>query len=496
MKAVIYARYSSDSQREESIEGQIRECTEYANRNDITILSTYIDRALSARTADRPEFQRMIRDSERQLFDVVLVYKLDRFSRDRYDSAHYKRILKKNGVRVLSAKENISDGPEGIILESMLEGYAEYYSAELSEKIHRGQKENALKGKNNGGGIPLGYVLNKETQKLEIDPLTAPLVSEIFTRYADGETIRSIVEDFNSRGLKTRKGKPFKLNSFGSILKNRKYIGEYSYQGIVIPGGVPAIVPEDLFERVQQRMEKNKRAPAKAKAHEDFLLTTKLFCGKCERMMVGESGTSRTGDKHYYYKCGSAKRKLGCNKKAVKKDWIERVVIRLTVDRVLQAEEMNRIANKIVAMQDAENLTLPALRKQLADTEKGIENMLNAIQMGVLTQSTKERLESLEKQRDELKVSILTEELQKPRLSKESIIAWIDQFRYGDRDSAEYQKRVIDSFVNSVYVFDDKLVLTYNYHGGTETIALKDIETAYGSDLAGQSPPLIHRNSD
>lgn len=166
-------------------------------RNDVTILTTYIDRALSARTADRPEFQRIIQDSEKKLFDVVLVYKLDRFSRDRYDSAHYKRILKKNGIRVLSAKENISEGPEGIILESMLEGYAEYYSAELSKKIHRGQKENALKGKNNGGGVPMGYLLDRETQKLVIDPETTPIVLEVFTRYADGYTIRSIVEDFN-----------------------------------------------------------------------------------------------------------------------------------------------------------------------------------------------------------------------------------------------------------------------------------------------------------
>ncbi len=489
MNAVIYARYSSDSQREESIEGQIRECTDYANRNDITILSTYIDRALSARTADRPEFQRMIRDSEKQLFDVVLVYKLDRFSRDRYDSAHYKRILKKNGVRVLSAKENISEGPEGIILESMLEGYSEYYSAELFEKIHRGQKENALKGKNNGGGIPLGYMLNKETQKLEIDIKTAPIVEEIFKRYAEGETVRSIIEDFNTRGLTTKKGTPFKPSSFNALLKNRKYIGEYQYQDVVIPGGVPAIVPEDLFYRVQQRMEKNKRAPATAKAHEDFLLTTKLFCGTCERMMVGESGTSRTGAKHYYYKCSTAKRRKGCNRKALKKDWAERVVMLLTINRVLQEKEVNRTADKIVAVQDEENVALPALRQQLTDTEKGIENMLNAIQMGVLTSSTKDRLEALERQREELKLSIMTEELQKPRITKEAVIAWIDQFRYGDKDSIEYQKRVIESFVNSVYVFDDKMVLTFNFHGGTQTITLQEIESVYGSDLVGQSPP-------
>jgi len=184
MNAVIYARYSSDSQREESIEGQPRECSHYAQCNSMTIVGSYIDRALSAKTADRPEFQRMIKDSEKGLFEIVLVWKLDRFSRDLYDSAHYKHILKKNGVKVVSAKEHISDGPEGIILESILEGYAEFYSAELSEKIRCGQKENALKGKNNGGGVPLGYLLDKQTQKLIVDPESAPLVVEIFERYS------------------------------------------------------------------------------------------------------------------------------------------------------------------------------------------------------------------------------------------------------------------------------------------------------------------------
>ena len=319
MNAVIYARYSSDSQREESIEGQLRECREYADRNGMTVVGSYIDRALSAKTADRPEFQRMIKDSAKGLFEIVLVWKLDRFSRDRYDSAHYKHILKKNGVKVVSAKEHIFEGPEGIILESMLEGYAEFYSEELSEKIHRGQKENALKGKNNGGGISLGYALDKQTQKLVVDPETAP-PAEIFTRYADGETVRSMIEDFNARGLTTRKGKAFSMSSFDALLKNRKYIGEYRYRDVVIPGGVPAIVSEELFCRVQQRMEKNKRAPAHTKAKEsEFLLTTKLFCGKCERMMVGESGKSHTGAMYYYYKCGNAKRKKGCDKKVVKK---------------------------------------------------------------------------------------------------------------------------------------------------------------------------------
>ena len=269
MKAVIYARYSSDSQREESIEGQLRECTEYAERNGITILRSYIDRALSARTADRPEFQNMIKDSEQKLFDVVLIWKLDRFSRDRYDSAHYKRILKKNGVKVVSVKENISDGPEGIILESMLEGYAEYYSAELSEKIQRGQKENALKCKNNGGNTPLGYVVGTDGV-LAVDPLTAPLVTEIFTRYDSGESISEITASLNGRGLKTKKGKAFKIGGVSLILKNRKYIGEYQYGSVIIPKGIPAIIDDDLFDRVQRRMAFNKKAPAKPKRRKNI----------------------------------------------------------------------------------------------------------------------------------------------------------------------------------------------------------------------------------
>ena len=491
MKAVIYARYSSDSQREESIEGQLRECTEYAERNGITILRSYIDRALSARTADRPEFQNMIKDSEQKLFDVVLIWKLDRFSRDRYDSAHYKRILKKNGVKVVSVKENISDGPEGIILESMLEGYAEYYSAELSEKIQRGQKENALKCKNNGGNTPLGYVVGTDGV-LAVDPLTAPLVTEIFTRYDSGESISEITASLNGRGLKTKKGKAFKIGGVSLILKNRKYIGEYQYGSVIIPKGIPAIIDDDLFDRVQRRMAFNKKAPAKAKATEEYLLTTKLFCGTCERLMAGESGTSSTkGVKHYYYKCGGAKRKLGCKRKSVRKHWIERAAVLVTVQRVLRDEEISRIAEAIVALQEKEDTSLPAMRQQLTECEKAIDNMLNAIQMGVLTASTKERLEKLEMRREDLKLSILQAQMARPRYTKERVVSWISRFKYGNVDDPQYQKQIIDTFINSIYVFDDKLVFTYNFKDGTETITLAEIQAAFGSDLTQVAPPKI-----
>lgn len=299
MKAVIYARYSSDNQREESIEGQLRECKEYADKNGITILCSYIDRALSAKTDNRPEFQKM----------------------------------------------------------------------------------------------------------------------------------------------------------------------------------------------VQMRVEKNKRTPARAKAEEEYLLTTKLFCGHCGRMMIGESGKSHTGAIYRYYKCSGAKRKLGCRKKAVKKDWIECIAVQYTIQRVFQDELIAQIADKLVELQNTEDNTLPLLRKQLADTNRGIENMLNAIQQGILTNSTKERLEELEKLREDLKASILQAELERPKYSREDIIEWISRFKYGDPSNKEYQRQIIDIFLNSIYVFDDRLVFTYNYKNGTQTVSLADVSAAFGSDLKSCTPP-------
>ena len=172
MNSFIYARYSSDGQTENSIEGQIRECRDYAEKNGITVLGSYIDRAYSAKTDARPQFQKMIKDSSKKLFDVIIVWKLDRFARNRYDSAHYKAVLRKNGVKVLSATEPISEDSTGILLESLLEGYAEFFSAELSEKVKRGMTENALKCKWNGGGIPVGYFIDNEKHCTSFEVLT------------------------------------------------------------------------------------------------------------------------------------------------------------------------------------------------------------------------------------------------------------------------------------------------------------------------------------
>jgi len=262
VKAVIYARFSSDKQNEQSIEGQMRECNEYAEKEGITIVNTYIDRAQSAKTDARPAFQQMIEDSEKKLFDVILVWKLDRFARNRTDSAIYKAILKKNKVKVISAKENISDSPEGIILEALIEGMSEYYSADLAVKVNRGMTENALKAKFNGGNYTFGYSIN-ENQHFIPDPQTAPVVVDVFNKYADGATMREIENYLKSKNIRTTKGNLVNFNRVQHMLKNRRYLGEYKFKDIVIPNAFEPIVPQVLFDEVQRRIESNKKSSAK-----------------------------------------------------------------------------------------------------------------------------------------------------------------------------------------------------------------------------------------
>lgn len=483
MNGVIYARYSSDNQREESIEGQLRECKAFAQKNDIQIVGTYIDRAYSARTDNRPDFQNMIKDSAKKQFDCVIVWKLDRFARDRYDSAHYKAILRKNGVKVISATEKISEGSEGILMEAVLEGMAEYYSAELSEKVIRGLTENAYKCKFNGGTLPLGYTIDSE-QHFQIDPITAPAVLDAFKHYAEGSTMSEVAEEMNAKGIRSAFGGKIGVDMVRRMLKNRRYIGEFKYRDIVQPNGIPAIIPDELFDKVQRRMATNKKAPARHKAEDEYLLTTKLRCGKCDCFMVGESGTSKTSTVYRYYKCVSVKKHKGCDKKTVKKEWIENLVVSQIEKLLFDDDILENIADSILEIQGKENTTLPLLRKQYADIQRGIDNLLNAIQQGIVTSSTKQRLEDLEAQKSELSVQIVKEEMAKPLLTKEQILFWFHRLRKYNTRRLDHKRRLIDSFINTVYLYDDKIVITFNYKDNAETISLSDIKkSAFSSDL-------------
>ena len=493
MTAVIYARYSSDNQREESIEGQIRECTAYAEKNGITVVKHYIDRALSAKTDNRPDFQQMIKDSEKRLFDIVLVWKLDRFARNRYDSAHYEYQLERNHVKLVSATEPISDSPAGIMVKSMLTGMAEYYSAELSEKVVRGMTENVLKGKYNGGTIPIGFKVDEE-KFFQIDPLKAPFVVEAFQRYNEGATMKELMNWLNDSGVTTNRNQKFTYNSVQTLLTNKRYIGENHFKDIVMPDSIPAIVDKDLFEEVQQKIKKNSRAPARHKAEDDYLLTTKLFCGMCGAMMFGECGTGRNKVVHHYYKCATAKRFKTCKKKTVRKEWLEDLVVAETMKLIQDDAVIDAIVAEVMELQDQENTTLPLLEKQMREVENGIENMLNAIQAGVLTNSTKLRLEKLEAQQKELEVRIAEEKIARPRLSENQVRFWLTRFRKLDPNVKSHRETLINTFVNAVYLYDEKVLITFNYKDGTKTIsfneiAAKDASEGNGSDLGCFAPP-------
>ncbi len=477
MTGVIYARYSCENQREESIEGQLRECKEYAKSKGVTIVKTYIDRAISGTTDKRPGFQQMIYDSYKKTFDVILVWKLDRFARSRDDSAKYRCILRNNNVKLISVTEHISSDPLGIILESMIEGYNEYYSAELSQKVKRGMKENALKCQYNGGGVAYGFVIDKD-KHYQPDPLKAQIVVDIFKKYDEGNTINDILKYLKEKEIYYNKDKYFSINNLTYMLKNRRYIGYYIYRDIVKENAITPIVDKELFDRVQEKLSKNAKAPARHKAEDDYVLTTKLFCGKCGKYMVGESGTGNNGTVYHYYKCVNTKKKHKCDMRNIKKQLIEDNVIKHTLDMLSDDKLLDKIADKMITCLNKENTNLKLLNKQLHDVEKKIDNILDAIEKGIITGSTKSRLEKLEDEKNKLAESIDIEKANNIPITKEQILYWFSNFKDLDMKVLRNRQFIVDTFINSIYLYDDKLTITYNIENKTEELSLKDIESS------------------
>lgn len=490
--AVIYARYSSDRQTEQSIEGQLRVCREYAKREGYTILGEYIDRALTGRTDQRPDFQRMIADSKSGAWNAVIVYKLDRFSRDKYDAVIYKRKLRQNGVRVISAMENIADSPEGVLTESLLEGMAEYYSKDLSQKTLRGLRESAYKCQTTGP-MPLGYETGPSKEYV-INEAEAPIVRITFSRYASGDTMDGIAEHLNRSGYRTRKGVQFRVTTVHNILTNPKYTGLYVYQDIVIADGIPALVDQETWKAVQDRMRANKKAPARAKAKIEYLLSGKVYCGTCKTSMIGESGTGRGKLTYAYYKCGARKRGEGCDKKPVRKEVLERRVVQATLQQVLQPDIIKRMAHnaaELMRKARADDTELKALQAQYRETVSAYNNLMVAIEQAPLP-GLLERARQHEEKKAQLENAIAEQKTQTPLISEEDMAKWISRFANGSVDDMDYCRKVIDTFVTKVYVYDDKLIITYNYSGDdrTKDVSIEDIEAELNvSDLTPNGEP-------
>ncbi len=454
--AVIYARYSSERQTEQSIEGQLRVCNEYAERNDIVIVDTYIDRAMTGTNDKRTDFQRMLKDSNKRAWDYVLVYKIDRFGRNKYELAMNKHTLKNNGIKLISAMENIPDTPEGIILESLLEGMAEYYSAELSQKVKRGMNETRQKGNYTGGYMLYGY--KKDGKKVVIDEDKAEIVRLIYERYANNVYVKDIIKELTEKGILNR-GKPFAKNTIHRILQNEKYSGVYHYNDEVFTDIYPKIVPDELFKLVQLKNDGNRYG-----SHSPFvkyLLRKKMICGYCGRTINGITGSSRKKDVKRYYSCSGKYLKKTCCKKAVRKEALEDVVINALLKAFENDDVINLFADKILDAHEkrmSNHSVLNLLLQEKEKIEKSKNNIISAIEQGVITSTTTQRLKELEDKESLVSEQIIIEQSKtKLDTTKNEIVKFIKKAL---EQNAEI---LVNLLVKKIVLFDDKVEIYCNY---------------------------------
>ena len=464
--AVIYARYSSDSQSEQSIEGQIHVCKDYAEKNDIIVIDTYIDRAMTGTNDNRVAFQKMLKDSSNHQFSIVLVYKLDRFSRNKYESVIHKKTLKDNGVSLISCMENIPNTPEGTLMETLLEGFNQYFSEELTQKVNRGLRESWLKGNATGGKKVFGYdIIDK---KYVINEYKKNIVIRVFRLYADGYRARVIAEQLNELGYHRINGKKFDEKYVLWILHNSRYTGIVEHHKVKYDKIFPRIIDDDLWNKVNAINEENKIAPSRKKEIYDYILSGKLICGECKHKMYGESGTSHTKDIYYYYVCGSRrKKKCPCNMKSVKKQELEDFVMRAITDTLNSEENIKFLTDEIFEYHKQhanDNASLKLLEQREKEINKACQNMIKAIEQGIITEMTKSRLSELETELEQIKIEI-TKEKHKSNLllTKEDIDQFLRKQVFEDTINIKIRKALVNTFVREIYLYNDAVVILFNY---------------------------------
>lgn len=505
-KAVIYARFSSNNQREESLDAQIRACEQYAKNNGYIIINKYCDSAKSGTTADREQFQKMIKDSEERNFDFVIVHKLDRFSRDKYDSVHYKTKLKERGVRVLSVLENLSDDPESIMLESVLEGMSQYYSANLAREVKKGLKENALKSEHTGGYPPLGFdVVNK---KYLINEEEAEIVRVIFDMCSNYKGLTEIINHLNIMGYKTKFNKPFSKSSVHAILKNEKYKGVYVYNRkkernfqnkrkptkhneediIRNIDGLPRIISDETYDKVQEILKVNKKLGCHKNAKINYLLSGLIKCGECHSSMCGNSRTGGQTTKMYSsYRCSCRQSKKivdttneKCINKEIRKEYIENFVL----------DELNEILfvddniNKLIQMmnkyenerQEKRKAELNRYDKQLKNIDNEIKNALSMVSEAIVSYdeissvivTLGDRKKAIKDKITELEGNTIDNTIKNNDLEK--LIK--ESKKYLLSKDIPVCRNFMHAYIEGVYVYFDKIVVKFkinSYDENTDT---------------------------
>jgi len=499
---VGYYRYSSSGQanisdgESSTIAAQRSAVEAYCKNNNIELVGEYADKASSAFSnsiSQRVQFATMLKDSEKDEFDVVLVYDTSRFSRNKFDSVIARKALADNGVKVISVTENLDDETaDGKLLLAILEGMSEHYSNSLSARVRASQQRIAgLAEKGSpqflGGTIPTGFkIIDK---RYELDEVYAPIVADIFEKFARGVNMVEIIDRFNASGIKTPTGKPFVKNSLQNLIRNPRYRAVYKYGDIFIEDAIPRIVSDEIWFACQERLEKRKHAPMPRK---NYLLTGKLYCEPCESPMVGYGGTSKTGAKHLYYSCNGYREKK-CAMKNVRQAYVEDLIVDVCRE-MLSDVNINRIAKAISALQEKEmdNPYLKQLKKEQGKTETAIESLTAALEHGEDIDYYVNRIKEKRARLNELGIQLAKEELAKEFLSESAITAFLTDLKQAHEDSEQQRKALVSTLVNKVYLSDGKVAIYFNVGGNPVEITTdlrKEVEEV--TDDEGSYSPLV-----
>lgn len=505
---VIYARFSSHGQNEQSIEAQVRICKEFAESKGLKTVNIYNDKARTGTNDSRPAFQKMITDAQSGAFKYIIVYMFDRFARNRRDSIMYKEMLKeKYGVRVLSALEPIAEDEGGEFYEMFLDWNAEKYSKRLSKRVKDGLDTSVANGTFCGGYLIYGYKIDYEPipgktgkyiKRVAVNEEEAEIVKYVFEQYDKGISKLEIANALNEKGLRY-KGKPFKGRTFDKYLVNRKYTGEFDFGGRHCNNMYPQLVSTELFERVQKRLNKNKYFLGGVnKAKIEYLLTGKLYCGHCGTEMVSDGGVSKTGATHYYYAC-KKKKKDQCPKRRENKEKLELYVVSCVYDFLSDPKNAEAAAQDVLAYYEkrTDASTLKSVQTKIANAKKEIDELADSFvkAKNKLLQDTIERkMEEYEILLNDLMYQEAQLEIERGyKITKKDITEFVAELLKGDPNDKDYQKKIIDNLVSQVYVSDDDTVVYFNIKGG-KTVDLLEIEDTKevmnnAKNIRMQSPP-------
>lgn len=491
-RAVIYARYSDEKQSDQSIEGQIRVCKEYALRNNLDVVDIYVDKAMTGTNDNRPDFMRMIKDSYKNRFDYVIVYRIDRFARDKYDSAIHNMTLKKNGVKRLSAMENISDGPEGVLMESILEGMAQYYSMELAQKVKRGIVDNLKKGKSIGGSDTLGYdVINN---KYEINTKESLIVNAIFDLYIELKNTKSVVNLLSDRGLTDKKDRSINQNRVYRALHNEKYTGVYSLGDVTYNDIYPPIITKDKFDIVKSILHKNDRSPRSNAVDSPYHLVGKLYCGYCNHPMLADS-SNKPNKKYHYYSCKKNKNHE-CTQKPLSKEYIESLVVYILLEKILTKDVLDPIIDNAISVYNdgvTDKSTILKLEKEKGKSEKELSNIISVIKKGICSTALENELIQIES-----KISAISRQIEIEKVRNSAPIDRLDMeimfsnFVNKAQDSQSFDV-LLDAFIHSIIYTNEYIIITLNTDvNNTYKISLNEIKS---SILSSNGAPLKHKSN-